>query len=325
VRALRQRVRLMAFLAAGIVGGGASAQEADYPNREIRLVSGYAPGSGADLIARYLADKLSTITGRSVFVDNRVGANGNIAHQYVARQKPDGYTIYPVSGSALGSSVHLLKSPPVDPLRDFEFLGPMFRQGFLVVVDAKAPFRTLQDLTAHLKARGTKGSYGVATSSAIVLGELYKRIAGVETVQINYRAIGDSLHDLLDGTTDFSLADAAWSLPQIKGGLLRPLAIGTSERIKALADIPTMAEGGVPGVDVPAWWGVNAPAGLPKPISQKITGWFDQILSMPDTETFFAAIGTDIWRGTPEEHRARLEQEMKLWGEYVRIAKIEPM
>jgi len=303
----------------------AAAQQSDYPNRGvIKLVCGFVAGSGADVVHRYLADKLHALTGTPVIVDNKPGASGNLAHAYVAHSKPDGLTVYPVGGSTLASSVHLFKNPPIDPLKDLEPIGTLLKQGWLVVVDAKSPHKTLPELTAHLKQKKGNASYSTATVPGTVLGELYKNIAGLETVQVNYKTIGDSLNDLLAGGIDVAMADAAWTLREMKNGRVRALAISTKERMPALADIPTMTEGGVPGIDVRVWWAVMVPAGTPQPIKDQLRGWFDQILRMPETDQFFKSIGTDIFISTPEETTAFLKEDIKTWGDEVRLAKIEP-
>jgi tripartite-type tricarboxylate transporter receptor subunit TctC len=300
------------------------ARAQEYPSRPIKLVCGFVAGSGADVVHRYLADKLHGLAGVPVIVDNKPGASGNLAHAYVANSKPDGYTVYPVGGSTLASSVHLFKKPPIDPLKDLEPVGTLLKQGWLIVVKADAPFKTLPDLTAYLKAKKDKASYSTATVPGIVTAELYKNIAGLQTVQVNYRTIGDSLSDLLSGTIDVMFADAAYTLREMQNGRLRPLAISTAQRIDAMPDIPTMAEGGVPGVNIVVWWANMVPAGTPKPIKDKLRGWFDQIARMDDTAKFLRSIGTDPFVMGPEETSKFLAQEIKTWGDEITLAKIQP-
>jgi tripartite-type tricarboxylate transporter receptor subunit TctC len=296
----------------------------EYPSREIKLVCGFVAGSGADVIHRYFAEKLKTLIGKPVIVENKPGASGNLAHTYVAKSKPDGYTVYPVGGTALAASLYLFKNPPTDPLKDFEPLTALIKQPWVLIVDAKSPFKTLPELTAFLKEKKNKASYSTSTTTGIIVGELYKSIAGLETVQVNYKTIGDSLNDLLSGTIDFAMADAAFSLGQIKNGRVRALATSSGTRMKSMADIPTMIEGGVPGIDVTVWWAVQLPTGTPKPILDTLQAWFTEILNMPETEQFLANIGTDVFKTTPGETRALLEQEIRNWADYVRLAKIDP-
>jgi tripartite-type tricarboxylate transporter receptor subunit TctC len=294
----------------------------EYPAREIHIVCGFVAGSGSDVIHRYFAEKLRILSGKPVIVDNKPGASGNIAPQFVAKSKPDGYTMLLSGGSGLATSVHLFKTPPVDPLRDFDPLTGLLRQPWVLIVDAKKPFKTLPELTAYLKEKKANASYSTATTVGTVMGELYKSIAGLDTVQVNYRTIGDSFNDLLSGSIDFALADAAFALGQIRTGTVRALATSSGLRMKSMTDIPTMEEGGVPGLDLVVWWAVQLPAGVPKPIAEKLNGWFHEILKMDETEKFLANIGTDVFSTRPEETRALLEQDIKKWGDYVRLAKI---
>jgi tripartite-type tricarboxylate transporter receptor subunit TctC len=310
-------------LAALFLAVPAHAQQ-DYPNRPIKLVCGFVAGSGADVVHRYLAEKLRVLTGNPVIVENKPGASGNLAHAYVANSKPDGYTVYPVGGSTLAASMHIFKTPPIDPLKDLEPVGTLLKQGWLVVVDAKSPYKTLPELTAHLKARKEKASYSTATVPGTVMAELYKHIVGLQTVQVNYKTFGDSLTDLLSGTLDVGFADAAYTLREMKQGRLRPLGISTRTRMTAMGDIPTMAEGGVPGIDLVVWWATMVPAGTPQPIKDKLRGWFDQILRMEDTDKFFRSIGTDVYISSPEQTTALLKEQIKVWGDYIHTAGIQP-
>ncbi len=321
---MKYAARAALVVAVAFVSAPTLAQEQDYPSREIRLVCGFVAGSGADVIHRYFAEKLKVLTGKPVIVENKPGASGNLAHSYAAKAKPDGYTVYPVGATALAASQYLFKTPPVDPLKDFEPLTALIRQPWVLVVDAKSPHKTLPELTAYLKEKKNKASYSTATTTGIITGELYKSIAGLETVQVNYKTIADSLNDLLSGSIDFAMADAAFALGQQKQGKVRILAISTGQRVKAMGDVPTMAESGVPGIDVTVWWAVQLPAGTPKPIADKLQAWFTEILNMPETEQFLTNIGTDVFKTTPAETRALLEEEIKKWGEYVKLAKIEP-
>lgn len=320
---MRHALRAAVVAAVAAVSTPMFAQDQEYPSREIRLVCGFVAGSGADVIHRYFAEKLKVLTGKPVIVENKPGASGNLAHSYAAKAKPDGYTVYPVGGTALAASQYLFKTPPVDPLKDFEPLTALIRQPWVLVVDAKSPHKTLPELTAYLKEKKNRASYSTATTTGIITGELYKSIAGLETVQVNYKTIGDSLNDLLSGAIDFAMADAAFALGQEKQGKIRILAISTGQRVKAMGNVPTMTEGGVP-MDVTVWWAAQLPAGTPKPIADKLQAWFTEILNMPETEQFLANIGTDVFKTTPAETRTLLEEEIKKWGEYVKLAKIEP-
>lgn len=297
----------------------------DFPTREIRLVCGFPAGGGADLMCRFFAKQLQGLSGKTFIVENQPGAAGNLAHGYAARQRPDGHVIYPVGGSTLAASLSLFKKPPVDPLKDFEYLGSLFKQAWFIAVDAKSPYKTLPELTAAMKQKGSKASFATSTTIGNVMGEMYKQIAGFDAVQVQYKTMGDSLNDLLGGNIDFMVADAPYLLGQIKAGRLRALAVGSGERMKSVPDVPTMTEGGVPGIDLLTWWVVAVPAGTPQPVKEKLSAWINEMVRMKETEDFFANIGTDTFILTPQQIDTYLREEIKNWAEYMKRAKIEPL
>ncbi len=315
-----------AFLMASVVASVAAAntQAQEYPSREIRLICGFPPGSGADINYRHIAERLSVLAGKPVLVENRPGLQGHLAHTQTAKAKPDGYTLSLQGGGSLSSINFLFKDPPVDPLKDFDYIGMIMRQGWFLSVDAKSPIRTVADLTAHLKTKGPNGSYAVSTSVGIVFAELYKAAAGLQTVQVNYKTVMDSLNDLAAGNVDMSMTDAPFTLASIRAGRLRAIAVSTRQRRSAMPDIPTMEESGVPGIDVDVWWSMQGPAGMPAPVRAKLAGWLNQILTSEETKKFYASVGADPLIGTGEETRALIIKDMERWRDWVKRAKINP-
>ncbi len=201
---------------------GAHAQS--YPSADIHFVTGFPPGSGADVITRFFAEKLRPVAGRTILVENKVGASGAISIEYVARSKPDGYTILFNAGSATAASMHLMKSPPVDVLKAFQIAATINRQAFMLVVDAKSPYHSVPELTAAMKQKGEKASYATAAPSGIVMGEMYKAITGVKAVEVRYKDAVGSLNELMDGKLDYGMHDPVFSLAQAREGRLRILA-----------------------------------------------------------------------------------------------------
>jgi tripartite-type tricarboxylate transporter receptor subunit TctC len=296
----------------------------DYPSQDIRMVCAFPPGSGADVLVRYFAEKLRPIAGRTVIVENKSGAGGNIATEYVARSKPDGYTIYVHAGTAVAANQSLFKKPPVDVVRDIRIAATINRQPFMVVVDAKSPYKTLAELTAAMKQKGDKASYAHAAPTGRIMGEIYKDKTGIKALDISYRTAPDSLNEMLSGKLDFAMHDPVFSLAQQREGRLRILAVSTGQRLEALPDQPTMAELGIP-MDLTGWWAAMVPAGTPKPVVDKIHQWFVQIVSSDESKKFLNSFGGDPYINTPEQGQAMLERDVKAWGDYVRLAKIEPM
>jgi len=304
----------------------AFAQEADpnYPSREVKFVCGFPAGSGADTYVRYYAEKFRQVSGRTVVVENRVGANGNIATEYTARAKPDGYTIYVHAGSGIAANMHLFKNPTIDAGKALQVAATINKQPFMLVVDPSKPWKTTQELTAYLKEKGDKATYAISNPPGQVMGALYKTILGLKAVEVPYRTAQDALPDFASGAIDFGTLDPQFSTTQAKTGKLRILAVSSAQRMTSAPDIPTMIEGGVPGLDMMGWFSVQVPSATPKPIVDQINKWFNDILKTPEAAAFLAQFGSDVFISTPEQGQELLLKEIKAWGDYVKVAKSEP-
>jgi tripartite-type tricarboxylate transporter receptor subunit TctC len=293
-----------------------------FPNRDIRLICAFPAGSGADVVVRWYADKLGKIAGQNVIVENKPGAGGNIATEFVARARPDGHIIYLHTGSSVSANMHLFKKPPIDAAKDLSVAATINKQGFVLVVDPKSPHKTLAELTAAMKAKGDKASYATSNTSGKVVGELYKQITGVSAVEISYRAAQDSLNDIATGVVDYAVLDPIFVFAQVREGRLRPLVVATGERLKSQPDVPTFAESGVPGIDLTGWFAAMVPSATPRPVVDQINTWFNQITSTDEGRVFLNGFGSDPWVSTPEEGQKRLVSEIEQWGKYVQLAKL---
>jgi tripartite-type tricarboxylate transporter receptor subunit TctC len=310
------------LLTAALAPPFARAQGA-YPSQDIHVVTGFPPGSGADVLTRYFAEKLRLASNRTVLVENKVGASGAIAVKYAALAKPDGYTMYLSAGSATAAQMHLFKTPPVDVIKSFTIAATLNKQAFMITVDAKSPYKTIAELTAAMKQKGKDASWAVAATSGIVLGEMYKAKTGIEAVEIRYKNASESLNDMLSGRVHYGAHDPVFALAQQREGRLRILAHSSGQRLASIPDIPTMTESGVP-MDLTGWWAVHLPSATPKPIVNQVNKWFNQILATQETKEFLNKFGGDPFISTPEEGQALFIKEDKAWAEYVRIAKIVP-
>lgn len=292
-----------------------------YPNRTITFVCAFSPGSGADTLVRYFADRVQKVAGQTIIVDNRPGAAGNVSAEFVARSRPDGYTIYPHAASSTAANMHLFRRPPIDVAKDLQMAGKINRQAFMFVVPANSPINNVKELTEHLRPLGDKASYASAATSGKVMAETYKVLANLKTEEVNYRDAGESLNDLLSGQVVFGAHDPVFCLSQASQGRLKILATAAGERLKAIPNVPTMTEQGYP-MDQLAWWGVFVPSATPRPIVDTINGWFKQVLETDETREFLARFGGDVAIGTPDEAQAMLLKTIDQWKEFVQIAKL---
>ena len=185
-----------AFALVAVLGGVREARAQDYPSQDIRLMCGFPAGSGADIFVRYFAEKLRPLAGRTIIVENKVGAASNIATEFVAKSKPDGHTLYPFAGTTVAASMHLFKNPPVDVGKALRVAATTSNLAFMLVVDAKGPYKTVADLTAAMKQKGKDANYAVAANPGRIMGAIYKDKAGLEATEVHYRSAPDSLNEI---------------------------------------------------------------------------------------------------------------------------------
>jgi tripartite-type tricarboxylate transporter receptor subunit TctC len=316
------RVAAIALSATLLAAGGASAQNpaANYPNKPIRFVVPYTAGGTTDILARIIAAKLTESWGQHVLVDNRPGAGGNIGTDLVAKADPDGYTIVMGAISTHAINPSLYKSIPYDHIRDF---APITRVGLLpnvLVVNPSLPAKTVKEFIAYGKANPGKlnfASPGTGTSLHLS-GELFKDMTGIDMVHVPYKGSTPALTDLLGGQVLAMFDNLPASLPHIKGGKLRPLAVTTARRTPALPDVPTMIEAGVPGFEVTSWFAVFAPARTPKEIVAKLNSEMVKILNSPDVKEKLAQQSVEAAPTTPEELAAFVKSETERWAKVIK-------
>lgn len=311
----------MLLLVAAFAAAPAAAQT--FPSGDIRLVCAFPAGSGADVIVRYFAEKVRQVANRTIIVENKVGAAGNIAATYTARAKPDGYTVHVHAASAVAANMHLFKKPPIDAGKDLQIVATINKQPFMVMVAANSPYKTLGELTAAMKQKGDKATYAQSNTTGKVMGELYRRATGVTAVEVAYRTANDSINEFLSGRIDYGMMDPVFALSQARAGRLRMLAVSTPHRMQAVPELPTMTEAGVPGVEMMGWFAAMVPAGTPKPIVDTLNKWFNEVLATEETKKFLNSYGGDPFISTPEEGQALLRKQIKEWEGYVQAANIE--
>jgi tripartite-type tricarboxylate transporter receptor subunit TctC len=319
----RTRLVLPAFLLLAAAAAPQAAQAQNYPSQDIRFICAFPAGSGADVIVRYFAEKVRHIANRTIIVENKTGAAGNIAATYTARSKPDGHTVYVHAGSATAANMHLFKKPPVDAAKDLAVVATINKQPFMVMVPANSPYKTLGELTEAMKKKGDKANYAQSNTTGRVMGALYRRSTGVQAVEIAYRTANDSVNDFTSGRIDYGMMDPVFALSQVRAGRLRNLAVSTPTRMQAVPDLPTMTEAGVPGVEMMGWFAAMVPAGTPRPVVDTLNKWFNQVLATEETKKFLNSYGGDPFISTPDEGQALMRKTVKEWEGYVEAAKIE--
>ena len=296
----------------------------DYPVREIRSICNFAAGSGADIIVRYYSDRLSRLAGKPVLVENRPGAQGTVATDYVAKSKPDGYTlmITPAS-STLATAPHIFKTLPFDPAKDFAPVTTITSLSFVIAVDAAKPIKSIPELVSFLKNKQGHGFYGTGSNTGQVAAELFKERLGLQTTYVNFKASVGALAALVNGEVDFLSYDATWAVTQ-HPSRIRIIAVTAAKRSATLPEIATLSELGLGEFDIAPWFGVVVPAGTPRPVIERLSAWFNQITVAPETKAFLARAAFDAFPGSPESMAALLATETERWGRYVKLAKIEP-
>jgi tripartite-type tricarboxylate transporter receptor subunit TctC len=318
---LRRRDLMVAAVA---VAAGSAFAEADSIDGPIRIVLPFGPGSGTDVYARMVAQRLGTALGVTTVIDNRPGANGILAAQAVARAKPDGNTLLFTTNTTHAANPHLVKELPYDPVKDFAPISKMGNLTFFVLVPATSPFHTMKDLVeAARKAPGTV-SYGAANSFGMVSGSKLGKTAGVEFLRVPYKSSPQITTDLLGGQLQFAFVDMAAASAQVKAGKMRALAVLADKRFPTLPDVPTMAEAGYPGFNVVAWFGMFAPAGTPAPIVHRINSALVAVLGQPDLRERGAQLGIEIFGSTPAELEEYVKSQIALWGQFTADAGLKP-
>jgi tripartite-type tricarboxylate transporter receptor subunit TctC len=302
-----------------------AAARAEYPDRPIRLLVGFAAGGGADILVRYFGEKLAALSGATVLVENKPGAAGNLANDAVAKARPDGYTILMQASSALAGNVHIYKSLPYDPVKDFTPITTLAELGFVIAVNPElTPVKDVKELGEFLKGKGGKVTYGVATTTAQACAELFRSAAGFEGTSVSYKASAQALSDVTAGQINFACADSLFALGQEKAGKVKLLAVTTTHRLSALSHVPTFQEGGFADVVVAPWWAAYVPAKTPPDVVAKLSGWLNQIVASPETKEFLARQATEPLIGSAGLAQEKLAADLKAWAEIVKIAKIEP-
>ncbi len=315
---------VLALIAAASAGAQAQTDPAaTYPNRTIKLVVGFAAGGGNDIIAQIIGQKLQEGLGQSVIVENKVGAGGSLAALSVMVAPPDGYTLLIGASGAMSIIPAISVRPPYTTLKDFAPISNLASFPLILSVYPSHPAKTIRELVAWMKANPDKANYATSSPAFTLATELFKLRSGAPATAIPYKSSGDSVVSVIAQQTVFTIADPPPTTPQAKGGQVRALAVTSDRRLDDLPDVPTMAEAGVPGVEVGLWSGVFAPAATPAAIVRELEAELRKIMQMADVKEKFRAMATPTVGSTSAEFVKLIDTETKMWAEVGRAANVK--
>lgn len=301
---------------------GAFAQS-NYPSQNVTIVLPFGPGSGTDIVTRMVAQKLSESLGKPVVVENKPGANGSIAAEYVARAKPDGHTLIIGTNSTHGANPALIKEMRYDPIKSFEHVNRVAVFTSILVVNPKLPVKTMTELIAYGKANELTLATGNA--SGIVQSEtLARQVGWKKLLRVPFKSNPQAMTEVIAGRVDFMFTDIAAAQAQVKAGNLRALAVTSKNRSAIMPELPTIIESGVPDYDLSGWNGLFAPAGTPPDVVNKINAEITKIVQMPDVRARILDIGAEPGPMKPAEYAAWVQSEVTKWTKLVKEAGIQP-
>ena len=316
--------RTFTYLIAGVAACLATqASSQPYPTKPIRIVAPFAPGGGTDFIARVAAQKLSEVLGQQAIVENRAGAGGVLGAEVGAKSAPDGYTYTLISGSyAVNPSLYKLN---FDPVNDITAVIQMSQGPFLVVVHPSLPVKGIKDLIALAKAKPNSLNYASSGTGSIthLATALFVDMSGIQMVHVPYKGTSPAITDTIAGQTQILFGSVAATLPQMRNGRFKGIAVTTPKRIEAAPEIPTVSESGLKGYEVILWHGMIAPKGLPKPILDRINGELNKILQNKDMQDKLAGDGVSAAGGTPEQFAALIKRDIGTWRKVVQKAGVK--
>ena len=307
-------------VAVSLAGVGTMAAAQSWPLKPIRWISPFAPGGGADITSRIIAQKLGPALNQQVLVDNRGGAGGNIGVDLAAKSPPDGYTLVLGTIGPIAINVSLYKKLPFDPVKDLLPITQAANALNVLVVHPSLPAKTVKEVITIAKARPGELSFGSSGPGATdhLAGELFKTLTGVNMVHVPYKGGAPAMLDLMAGQVQTVFSTVSTAIGAIKGGKVRAIAMTGDKRFELMPELPTIAEAGVPGFEVRNWYGVFVPAGTSREIVMRLNGELTKILQMPDVKAKLLESGIEALHGSPEQFAAYIQSETKRWAKVVK-------
>jgi tripartite-type tricarboxylate transporter receptor subunit TctC len=324
---INNMIRIIGFFAVALAFcAQAIAQNmvADYPKEPIRFIVAFAPGGGTDVLARLIGQHLGKALGQPVVVENKPGASGIIAAEYVARSAPNGYTLLVGGSGPMVFNPVIYPKLPYDAIADFAPITILGTYPIVFTAKQDLPVKTIADLVKLAKEKPGALNYGSAGASFQVPAEYFSQLSGIKMTQVPYKGSGPASQALLGGEIDLLVADIAPSMSLVKGGKVRPIAVTTATRSPALPNVPTIAESGLPGFDVSLYSALAAPAGTPPEIIKRLHAEVVKVLRIPEVKDKLAAMGIEPSGITPEAAAARFKREIAIFGPAARLANVKP-
>ena len=310
--------------AAAVFAIASSAAAQGYPSKPVRLIVPFAPGSGTDVMARMIADDLRMQLGRPFIVDNRPGAQGQIAAEMAAKSPPDGYTLFVTTNTTHSANPSLFRKLPYDPVKDFQPVLLIAETPFLLVVRADHPAKSVKELVAWLKANPGQANFGYGNSTGQISGASFAKRAGVAVTAVSYKSTPPAASDLIGGQIAFMFIDTSAAQPHLKSGRLRALAITSARRSALVAEMPTMIESGIPDFDLVSWVGMFAPARTPSEVVLVLNRAIKVMVQKSEIRERLNTMGSEVHTTSPDEFGAYVKTALRSWGEKIREAGIEP-
>jgi len=300
----------------------ATAWAQGYPTKPIRIVVGFPPGGGNDIIARMAGAKMQETWGQPVVIDNKPGANSIIASEFVAKSAPDGYTLLVNATGGMSVNPVLYASLPYDPLKDFVPISMVGSFPLVLAVNPSVPANSVQELVAYAKANPGKLNYAAGSTAFQVATEMFKQMTGVDVRHIPYKGSAASITALIAGDVQMTIVDTPPLVPQLKGGKVRAIAVTSAKRAAAMPDLPAIAES-VPGYEMVLWIGVFAPAGTVREVAEKLNAEVVRIVGLPDIREKLAGLGVEPLGNTSEQVAHWIRKEIAKYGPVVKAAGIK--
>ncbi|MDN3986748.1 Bug family tripartite tricarboxylate transporter substrate binding protein [Zwartia vadi] len=321
---LKTKFLLRACILLSSLLGAQAFSQAAYPTQPIRLIVSFAAGGPTDVFARLVASKLEKELGQPIIVENKPGGGSNIGSEFVAKAKPDGYTLL-VGTVANATNMGIYKNLGYDTVRDFAPITQIMSSPSVLVVNNNIPVKTLDELVAYIKERPGKLNYASSGAGGMQhhAAEMLKLRAGIDMLHIPYKGAAPALTDVIGGTVNMGFKTASGVMPAIQSGKVRAIAVAGNSRLAQLPDIPTMAEAGMPGIEADSWNGLFAPAGTPPAIINRLAEATIKVLQTQEIKERFAAISATPVGSSPEEFSKYVRDEVQKWGKVAKEANVQ--